>query len=232
MSEINIIKQKILIASRILYAPNGITEVQEGFTGHVSCRLPEGDNYIVTGHTHLEGRSTLGDIEYEDLVKVDLKTGERLDGTQPLLGENTIHTGIYRARNEVTSVIHVHPFWCTIWSLVENPSLGLPVYFTGKSQIESEEEGEKLGTTLGNDSAVLLPGHGIVTVGKTIEEACIITASINEQAKKLWYATLLGKIPQKYLELIMRPPRTSIEGDTWRWYMAKIREKGLYPKLP
>lgn len=232
MSEIDRLKQKILVASRILYAPNGITDVQEGFSGHVSRRLPGGDRYVVAGHTHVEGRSTLGEVGYEDLVVVDMKTGGRLEGSQPLLGENVIHTGIFRVREDVNSVIHVHPFWCTVLSLIEKPIMGLPVYFTGRYQIESEEDGEGLGRALGDDSAILLPGHGIVTVGRTVEQACMLTASLNEQAKKLYYASLLGKVPRDYVELVMRPPGASIESDSWRWYEVRLREKGLYPELP
>jgi len=60
----------------------------------------------------------------------------------------------------------------------------------------------------------------------------MLTASLNEQAKKLFYASLLGRIPHNYVELVMRPPNASIESDSWRWYEVKIREKGLYPELP
>ena len=124
MSDIDRIKQKILIASRVLYAPNGITDVQEGFSGHVSRRLPGGGSYVVAGHTHVESRSTIGDVGCGDLVVVDMETGTRMEGSQPLLGENVIHMGVYRAREDVNSVIHVHPFWCTVWSLVENRPWG------------------------------------------------------------------------------------------------------------
>ncbi len=231
MSEVDVFKQKILIASRILYAPNGITGVQEGFAGHVSRRLPGGDSYVVAGHTHVEGRSTL-DVGYEDLVVVDMETGERLEGTQPLLGENVIHTGVYRARRDVNSVIHVHPFWCTVFSLVEAPLLGLPVYFSGRSQVESDADGDALGSALGDDSAILLPGHGVVTVGETVEQACMLTTFLEEQARKLFHASLLDKVPLAYKELLLKPPKASVESDTWLWYQEKLREKGIYPELP
>ncbi|TFH14553.1 class II aldolase/adducin family protein, partial [Candidatus Bathyarchaeota archaeon] len=188
------IKQEILIASRVLYAPNGITNVQEGFSGHVSHRLPEGDKYIVTGHTHVVGRSTL-DVGYDDLVSVDMKTGKRLEGTMPLLGENVIHTGVYRARPDVNCVIHVHPFWCTVLSLVDNQILGLPVFFTGKSQVESEEDGDALGRALGESYALLIPGHGVVVAADTIEQALVSTVYLEEQSKKLYHASVLGEIP-------------------------------------
>jgi L-fuculose-phosphate aldolase len=220
MSEVDVYKQKILIASRVLYAPNGITSVQEGFAGHVSRRLPGGNSFVVAGHTHVEGRSTL-DVGYGDLVVVDMETGDRLEGTQPLLGENVIHTGVYRARGDVNCVIHVHPFWCTVFSLVEDPGLGLPMFFTGRSQVESEEDGDALGRALEDDSAILLPGHGVVAVGETVE-----------QAKKLFYASLLGRVPRGYAELLMKPPKASIESDSWLWYQEKLREKGIYPELP
>ena len=46
--------------------------------------------------------------------------------------------------------------------------------------MESEEDGEALGRALGDESAILLPGHGIVTVGETVEQVCILTAALNE----------------------------------------------------
>jgi L-fuculose-phosphate aldolase len=231
MSEVDRLKQLVLVASRILFAPNGITEVQTGFSGHVSLRLPDGGSYVVAGHTHVEGRSTL-DIGYEDLVVVDMETGERLEGSQPLLGENVIHTGVYRARPDVNCVIHVHPYWCTVWSLVEEPSLGLPVFFTGRSQVESEEDGDALGEALGEESAILLPGHGIVTAGETVMATCRLTAFLDEQAKKLYRASLLGRVPPEYAELLLTQPHASIESDSWLWYEERLREKGLYPELP
>ena len=227
---INEIKQKILIASRVLYAPNGITNVQEGFSGHVSHRLPDGDKYIVTGHTHVVGRSTL-DIGYSDLVTVNMTTGERVDGTMPLLGENVIHTGVYRARPDVKCVIHVHPFWCTVLSLVENQMLGLPVFFTGKSQVESEEDGDALGKALGSGHGVLIPGHGIVVAAETLEQALVSTIYLEAQAKKLYHASVLGKIPDDYLRLNTKPPKAKWDGDSMQWYLAKLKEKDLYPEL-
>jgi len=231
MSMVDGFKQKILIASRVLYAPNGVTDVQGSFSGHVSRRLPGGDSFVVAGHTHVEGRSTL-DVGYEDLVVVDMETGERLEGTQPLLGENVIHTGVYRARRDVNCVIHVHPFWCTVFSLVEAPLLGLPVFFSGRSQVESDEDGDALGRALGGDSAILLPGHGVVTVGETVEQACMLTTFLEEQAKKLFHASLLGRVPRDYAELLLKPPKASIDSDSWLWYQEKLKEKGIYPELP
>jgi ribulose-5-phosphate 4-epimerase/fuculose-1-phosphate aldolase len=231
MSMVDGFKQKILIASRVLYAPNGVTDVQGSFSGHVSRRLPGGDSFVVAGHTHVEGRSTL-DVGYEDLVVVDMETGARLEGTQPLLGENVIHTGVYRARGDVNCVIHVHPFWCTVFSLVEAPLLGLPVFFSGRSQVESEEDGDALGRALGDDSAILLPGHGVVAVGETVEQACMLTTFLEEQAKKLFHASLLGRVPRGYAELLLKPPKASIESDSWLWYQERLREKGIYPELP
>ena len=225
------IKQQILIASRVLYAPNGITDVQEGFSGHVSHRIQPGDKYIVTGHTHVEGRSTL-DIGYDDLVTVDIKTGARVNGTMPLLGENVIHSGVYKARPDVNCVIHVHPFWCTVLSLVKDSLLGLPVFFSGKSQVESGEDGDALGKALGDSYALLIPGHGIVVAADTIEQALVSTVFLETQSKKLYHASLMGKIPDEYLKLNTKPPKATKDGDSMSWYLRRLKEKGLFPELP
>ena len=228
---INEIKQQILVASRVLYAPNGVTEVQEGFSGHVSHRIPPGDKYLVTGHTHVEGRSTL-DIGYDDLVTVDIKTGARISGSMPLLGENVIHSGIYKARPDINCVIHVHPFWSTVLSLVEKPVLGLPVFFSGKSQVESEADGDALGKALGESFALLMPGHGVVVAADTIEQALVSTVFLETQSKKLYHASLMGEIPDEYLKLNTKPPKATKEGDSMLWYLRSLKERGLFPELP
>ncbi|MCW4013083.1 MAG: class II aldolase/adducin family protein [Candidatus Bathyarchaeota archaeon] len=225
------IKQQILVASRVLYAPNGITDIQEGFSGHVSYRIPPGDKYIVTGHTHVEGRSTL-DIGYDDLVTVDIKTGARVNGTMPLLGENVIHSGVYKARPDVNCVIHVHPFWSTVLSLVEKPVLGLPVFFSGKSQVESEADGDALGKALGESFALLIPGHGVVVAADTIEQALVSTVFLETQSKKLYHASLMGEIPDEYLKLNTKSPKATKEGDSMLWYIRSLKERGLFPELP
>ena len=228
---INEIKQQILVASRVLYAPNGVTEVQEGFSGHVSHRIPPGDKYLVTGHTHVEGRSTL-DIGYDDLVTVDIKTGARISGSMPLLGENVIHSGVYKARPDINCVIHVHPFWSTVLSLVEKPVLGLPVFFSGKSQVESEADGDALGKALGESFALLMPGHGVVVAADTIEQALVSTVFLETQSKKLYHASLMGEIPDEYLKLNTKPPKATKEGDSMLWYLRSLKERGLFPELP
>ena len=231
MSTIAEIKQQILITSRVLYAPYGITDIQEGFSGHASHRLPSCDKYIVAGHTHVVGRSTL-DVSYDDLVTVEIGTGQCLEGNMPLLGENVIHSGVYKARPDVNCVIHVHPFWCTVLSLLEDNVLGSPVFFADESQVESDEDGDALGKALGESYAILLPGHGIVIAADTIEQALVSTVFIEEQAKKLYHAAVLGKIPDNYLRLYTKPSRSTRDSDLMQWFYKKLKEKGIYPEQP
>jgi len=230
MSDINKLKQKILIASRVLYAPNGITNVEVGLSGHVSGRLPGEDTYLVIGHIHAEGRSHLGDADYDDLVTVDVKTGQKISGTRDLVEESIIHTAIYRARSDVNSIIHVHPFWCGVWSLTEKQVMDVPVLVTGRFLITSEQDGKDLVNTLGDGNAILHPGHGVVVVGETVERACASTITLEDLAKKLFCASLLGSIPKPHLEVILRGKRGSSQN--WPWYEAKLKEKGIYPNLP
>jgi len=232
MSELDRLKQKILIGSRALYSPYGITNVENGYSGHVSGRLPGQDTYLVAGHTHHEGRSTMGDVEYEDLLTVDVKTGKKISGQKPLLDESIIHTAVYRARNDVNGIVHAHPFWCTVLSLTEKTIMELPILYTGRFWIASEGDGKKLIESLGDGRVVLHPGHGVVIVGATVEQACIYTNQLESLAQKLFYASLLGNIPKTRVQPILERSADPVGVDQWLWYERKLKEKGLYPSLP
>ena len=43
---------------------------------------------------------------------------------------------------------------------------------------------------------------------------------------------MIDEIPESYLMLNTSPPRATRDGDSMQWYMAKFKEKGLYPELP
>ena len=95
------VRQLLVDSCRIL-AANG----QEHFAfGHVSAReAPGADRFW------FKGRGLgLGEITLDDLVLLDLD-GNQLGGTRPVHDEYPIHAEIFRARPEVTCVVHTHPF--------------------------------------------------------------------------------------------------------------------------
>jgi ribulose-5-phosphate 4-epimerase/fuculose-1-phosphate aldolase len=67
---------------------------------------------------------------------------------------------------------------------VRNP---LPVY-PHVAPVLSDDEGMEVARLLGDNSAVLLEGHGATTVGANLEQAVMNMINLEEQAHMTWYA--------------------------------------------
>ncbi len=97
-------KERIALATRLL-ASEGIV----GSSGHVSMRIPGTDRVLV-------GPSDVSRdvITAQDVVLVDLDS-KQLEGNRKRPDETEIHTGIYRARADVMSIVHTHPTYSVVF---------------------------------------------------------------------------------------------------------------------
>lgn len=163
--------------------------------GHVSCRVP-GDQ------TRLYMKpATLGleEIAPADLIQIDL-AGRKVAGDLPVHSEVFIHTEVLRARPEVACVVHTHPPYAVAFGATGQPlrPIGhdgayfednLAVFTDTTDLIVTRERGEAVAHALGQRSAVLLRNHGIVTVGRTIQEAVFVALLL----EKACYMQLLAQ---------------------------------------
>lgn len=229
MSEI---KKKLALACRILYM-EGLGDFH---LGHMSCRVP-GQNHFYMKPSGLG----LEEINPEDLIVMDME-GNKLEGIHPPHGESPIHSEIYKMRTDVQSVVHVHPFFSTAFTSVriEMKPLtqdgtffprGIPV-FEDPELITRKEQGKALAQVLGENNALLLRNHGIVTAGGSIEEALIIALSLEKALKMQFMASLIGEIeaiPEKtalnmFRTVNQNPRRTE---DIWNYLVRKLNREDL-----
>ncbi len=172
-------KQRLAAGFRVL----GRMGFGEGVAGHASVRDP-----ILPGHywVNAYGQS-FRQISVSDLCLVDA-AGTVIDGGAPE-GRNlvafaalTIHGAIHDARAEVISAVHTHGLYartiaaqgrcldpisqdaCAFYE-----DQGLLADYTGV--VLEAEEGRRLAGALGRHKAVILQGHGVVTVGQSVDEA-------------------------------------------------------------
>jgi len=196
--EIEDVKREVAAANRVL-ANLGLATGLTAALGHASMRVPAEPN-----HFFVKGREyefdALAVMEPEDMVMCD--TEGFLVGGRPGLtqcSEVKIHACIYKTHPEVQSVVHVHPRYTILMSiltgslkpmcqegaqLVRNP---LPLY-PHMMTIQSEAEGMEMANMLGDSQAMLLLGHGAVTTGKTLSEAVMGMAHLEEQARMNYLA--------------------------------------------
>jgi len=110
---------------------------------------------------------------------------------------------------------------------------GVPIY-PRPIYILDEDEGADLARTLGDAKGMMIKGHGIVTVGKSIDEACINALYMERTAKIMAMAKLFGfkSVPADFIEqlssskekLLTRGQRLSHSAE-WN-YFANLIESG------
>ncbi len=177
------LREKLADAGRILES-----EGQGDYCmGHVTLRTPEDPGRILMK----AGGMGLEEMTPENIVTINIE-GEKVAGTHQRHNEVFIHSEIMRVRPDIQSVVHTHAPFSVIFSSLGKPlqpvghpgsafSDGLPVFSDTTDLIVTQELGKAVASCLGEHQALLLRNHGIVTAGRTLEEA-IYLAIVLENA--------------------------------------------------
>jgi ribulose-5-phosphate 4-epimerase/fuculose-1-phosphate aldolase len=192
------LRDKLALACRLLF--------MEGYIDHaglVGARIPETGNLLLNPREMrgTDGRHP-GIMQGDDLVVVD-PSGKRVEGVNNPPSETPIFTGVFGARPDVMAVFHLHLPMATAFSVVGKPLR--PAYIMGApfgdsvpvcddgTLIQRPEQGVYLARALGDNLAVILKGHGAVIVGESIEAAFVASILLEENATRLYQASLLGE---------------------------------------
>lgn len=196
--ELDSVKQDVAVANRIL-AELGLATGALSSYGHASMRVPaDAGRFVVKGRGY--AIDVLAEARAEDMIVCDVD-GFMLEGppgcTQCF--EVKMHSCIYKTHPGVAAVVHVHPRFVVLMSVLEAPlqpmcqegimlvRTPLPVYPHCKTVV-TEEEGMEVAAALGEAPAIILQGHGATAVGATLEEAVMTMMQLEEQARMNWYA--------------------------------------------
>jgi L-fuculose-phosphate aldolase len=197
-------RYQVAVANRIL-AAFGLASELTASVGHASKRVPEApDKFLIKGRGYeLDILSELGP---EDMVLCDLE-GNKLEAPEGVSQcyEVKMHSCIYRAYPEVQSVVHAHPRFTILMSvlgqrirpmrnegarLVQKP---IGVYPHSKL-ILTDDDGVGVAESLKEHGKVaLLKGHGAVTAGADLEESVMGMVQLEEQAQlNAWAVSMMG----------------------------------------
>jgi L-fuculose-phosphate aldolase len=196
--------------------------------GHCSARRDVNTFYINSG------ASVRGALTVDDIVTVDLH-GNLVEGSARPPLEFHIHSEVYRARPDVSVVMHTHPQWSTFLTMTGVPYK--PVYAQGvllgdiplmdsPLSVNTKAMGEKLAATLGRGPATLLKAHGVVVVGADIVECFALAAYVEENAYRQYMAMQIGE-PYVFSEAEQKACREKLWSPnlfkkTWDHYYSKI----------
>ena len=166
----------------------------EGFTvetwGNISIRDEDGRVYITPSGMDYETCTV------DDVVVMDLK-GNILSGKRTPSIETALHLSVYRARPEISAIVHTHPIYSTVFScmgegiplLVDEAAqaLGAEIKTADYALPGTQELADNCVQALGQKAnACLLQSHGAVCVGKDIKSAFKV-ARVLEMTGEIWY---------------------------------------------
>ena len=145
---------------------------------HLSARHSEKNNmYFINALDVLfkeVDKTNLLCVDLEGVIHGKNKMGYNITGHQ-------IHSAIYKARPEINAVMHLHTVAGVAVSALKEGLLPLSqfamhfhhniAYHTYEGLVLNKQAMEKLLENFTTQSALILRNHGLLTVGKTIEEA-------------------------------------------------------------
>jgi L-ribulose-5-phosphate 4-epimerase len=177
------LRREVSLGCRILGA-----EGQDDLVwGHVSARDPGGRGAWMKA-------AGLGfeEVGPDDVLLVD-EEGGVVGGEGRRHSEYPIHTEILLARPDVGAVTHTHPEHAVALAAAGEPLRAVshaanlfvppdvPRFTKTANLLRSREQGRDLAEALGDQHAVFLVNHGIVTVGRNVPDA-VVRAVLLEQA--------------------------------------------------
>ena len=213
-------KKEVLSASLWL-SENGFFGSKRGTGGNVSMRIEERDAMAITPSS-----VRYQSLSFEDICVVgfDLVTIE--EKLAPSV-EAGMHGIIYRERPDINAILHTHQIYGSIFSIINRP---IPALFDEVSLhlgdiVEvipygisgSPDLAKNVSMRLDNGAnAYIIQNHGVLTLGKTMEEA-LFNAELLEKAAKVYsFALMTGKkittLPKEALEAARRKRRPDEEG--------------------
>lgn len=189
------------------------------FNGHFSTRVPGTEHMLINS-----GQSVRSALTTLDIVTIDMD-GNLVDGDAVPPMEFHIHAAIYRRRPDVNAVVHTHPLWSTLFSMVGKPVLPVIMQaavlgeiraFAKTASINNRPLAQELADELGPHRVIMLKSHGAVVAAEGIIEAFVLGFYLEETAQRQHLATQLGT------PAVLSPEQVAIiSGKLWKPNLLK-----------
>ncbi|HWK11828.1 MAG TPA: class II aldolase/adducin family protein [Vicinamibacterales bacterium] len=198
------------------------------YSGHGSLRRDSASFFINSG------ASVRSALTAADIVAIDFD-GALQEGTERPPLEFPLHAEVYRARPDVQAVLHTHPQWSTLLSMVGVPYrpvfpqgalLGEVPVLDSPLSINTREMGERVAAALGGGRALLLKSHGAVVVGGDMLECFALAMYLEQNASRQYLAMQIGSpyvLSEAEQEACRRRLGTpSLYRKAWDHYLARM----------
>ena len=169
-------------------------ELASGKSGNVSIRL---GNYIAITPT----LKAMNDLNENDIVLVDMKSNVLTKGKPS--SEVGMHFAIYNKRSDVNAIIHTHSPYTTGFAFSDKKIKRLEGFGEINNPYVASIEYEKPGSdelalnaseAIKNEDVLVLKNHGVICVGKDLNETESLAIFIEESAKTQFVSYMLNSV--------------------------------------
>lgn len=211
-------KEKLAAGFRI-FAELGF---DEGIAGHITARDPGDPNLFWVNPFGMD----FSMISVSDLIQVN-HLGEIISGSGLVnTAAFAIHSQIHSARPDVVAAAHAHSLYGKAFSTLGrllDPLTQDACSFYGDHALFDDytgvvldvEEGKRIAHSLGDNKAVILRNHGLLSVGHSVDEAVWWFIAMERSCHAQLLAEAAGKpilIPDEMAELTASQIGTHIAG--------------------
>jgi L-fuculose-phosphate aldolase len=187
------LKQELCEIGRRIYERGLVA----AFEGNISARLAA-DRVLCTPSLLCKGL-----LKPEDLCVVDM-SGKQISGERKRSSEIFLHLAVYRERPDVEAVVHTHAPHAVAFAITHTK---VPQCVTAEVEVflgevplapyatpGTPDLGESIVPFVRDANAVLLSNHGVVSWGKSLEEALHRTEILDGYCRTLILARQLGPV--------------------------------------
>jgi len=174
------------------------TNLTVGTWGNISCRV-QGENYIAITPTGM----SYDVLVPEDVVILDLN-GDTISGTRKPSVEVPLHLALYNARMDIQAIVHTHSAYATAMAVARREIPGavedLVQIVGGNVRVNeyalpgTEQLGINTVKAMEGRNAVLLANHGMLGVGRDLDEAFKVCQVVEKSAQITLLAQLMGGV--------------------------------------
>ncbi|ABD53790.1 class II aldolase/adducin family protein [Jannaschia sp. CCS1] len=225
------LKQELVHGFRAM----ALNDLGLGLLAHLTARMPGADTYW----TYQIGQS-VEEVRLSDLREVGFDA-KAVDGTSPINPSILCHGDVYRARPDITCILHHH----------SKASIALGAIGANLAPIdrnsgrwhdeinivedfdapEIANQGTSMVDALGSGKALILKHHGALVTGRNIRETVVAAAELDRAMEVQLMAMGAGtpaEIPQAEIDDCKKFLASDMFADgTWNWYMRTMARRGL-----
>ena len=160
-----------------LHAMGLLPDEHGGHAGNMSFRNSRG--FVITAGG--VGKGTLKPADFVQVLSCNVDTRKvEAEGQLEPSSETLTHHMIYRERPEINAVVHVHD------SLVICHAAELRLGETGREHpYGTPELAREVADSLGHRKYLVVKGHGVIAVGRSLWEACMQVITVHGDASAL-----------------------------------------------